>query len=346
MPQPTRIGIIGAGGIVKHRHLPGFRKIDGVEIVAVCNRSEESTNRFADENNIPHRFSDWRDLVHSPEVDAVVVGTWPYMHRDCSIETLKAGKPVFCQARMARNVEEAREMLAAQKESGQVAMLCPPPIGLKWDRVIKRLLAEKTIGKVLTIRVSMMGGDYLDHDAPIHWRQIREYSGNNVLTLGIMAEVIHRWFGKHKSAMAYAQTHVTARMDPATGEEREVDIPDAVWVNGEMESGALIQYSFSGLAHLAPKNCVEIYGCHGTIVYDFVEEKILTAQLGESSLKEMALSDDQSKVWEVELDFIRAVRGEAQPEPSFEDGVDYMEWVDAVTKSYRMGAKVTLPLGG
>ena len=30
MPQPIRIGIIGAGGIVKHRHLPGFRKIDGV----------------------------------------------------------------------------------------------------------------------------------------------------------------------------------------------------------------------------------------------------------------------------------------------------------------------------
>ncbi len=345
MPQPIRIGIIGAGGIVRQRHLPGFQQIEDVEIVAVCNRTEESTQRIADEYDIPHRISDWKELVHHPEVDAVLVGTWPYMHEECSIEALNAGKPVFCQARMARNSEEARRMLEAQKAAGKVAMLCPPPIGMKWDKVIKRLLAEKTIGKVLTIRVSMMGGDYLDHDAPIHWRQIREYSGNNILTLGIMAEVIHRWFGPHKSAMAYAQTHVTARMDPDTGEEREVDIPDAVWVNGEMANGALIQYSFSGLAHCAPKNCVEIYGCHGTIVYDFVEEKILTTQLGESALKEMALLDDESKVWEVENDFIRAVRGEGQPEPSFEDGLAYMEWVDAVTRSYQMGTKVHLPLG-
>src|SRR5687767_1407682 len=36
------IGIIGAGGIVKTRHLPGLRKIPGVEVVAVCNRTRES----------------------------------------------------------------------------------------------------------------------------------------------------------------------------------------------------------------------------------------------------------------------------------------------------------------
>ena len=346
MSKPIRIGIIGAGGIVKQRHLPGFREIEGVEVIAVCNRTPESTNQVAEEYGIPIRLSDWKELVHHPEVDAVVIGTWPYMHRDCSVETLRAGKPVFCQARMARNLTEAREMLAAQKESGQVAMLCPPPIGMKWDRVIRRLLAEKTIGKVLSIRVSMMGGDYLDHDAPLHWRQIREYSGNNVLTLGIMAEVIHRWFGLHRSAQAIAQTHVTSRPDRETGEERNVDLPDAVWVQGEMKNGAMIQYSLSGLAHCPPKNGVEIYGCHGTLVYDFVEEKILTAQLNESSLKELPLTDDESKVWEVERNFIRAVRGEIQPEPCFEDGVAYMEWVDAVTESYQTGTKISLPLGG
>lgn len=346
MTEEIRIGIIGAGGIVKHRHLPGFQKIDGVRVTTVCNRTMESTDKVAAEFGIPHRLADWREVVHHPEVDAVLVGTWPYMHRECSIEAMRAGKPVFCQARMARNLKEAREMRAVQKETGQVAMLCPPPHGMKWDRVIRRLLAEKTIGKVLTIRVNILGGDYLDHDAPIHWRQIREYSGNNILTLGIMAEVIHRWFGPHRFAHAVAQTHVTARMDPKTGKEREVDIPDAVWIHGETASGAVIQYSLSGLAHAAPNHSVEVYGCHGTIVYDLIAERVLTAQLGESGLKELALSDDECRGWEVEQDFIRAVRGEKAPEPSFEDGVAYMEWVEAVTQSYQTGQRIELPLGG
>ncbi|NIA20776.1 MAG: Gfo/Idh/MocA family oxidoreductase [Anaerolineaceae bacterium] len=55
--QRVRIGIVGAGGIVRHRHLPGLKKIPGVEVVAVVNRSEESGRRVAEEWGNP-RCSD------------------------------------------------------------------------------------------------------------------------------------------------------------------------------------------------------------------------------------------------------------------------------------------------
>src|SRR5919201_135379 len=113
MVEKLRIGIIGAGGIVKSRHLPALRAVEGVEVVAVCNRSRESGEEVAREWQIPEVMTDWRALVARPDLDAVLIGTWPYTHAEMSIAALEAGKHVFCQARMARNLAEARQMLAA-----------------------------------------------------------------------------------------------------------------------------------------------------------------------------------------------------------------------------------------
>ena len=50
-----RIGIIGAGGIVRQRHMPGLAKLADVEVVAVCNRHSTSTRQFADEFGVPRK---------------------------------------------------------------------------------------------------------------------------------------------------------------------------------------------------------------------------------------------------------------------------------------------------
>ncbi|HNT89427.1 MAG TPA: Gfo/Idh/MocA family oxidoreductase, partial [Candidatus Hydrogenedentes bacterium] len=123
--QQIRIGIVGLGGICRTRHVPGLRKIDGVEIVVVANRSRESGERAAREFDIPEVAESWRDVVAREDIDAVLIGTWPYMHREVSIAALNAGKHVFCQARMAMDYAEAREMRDAARRSSRVAMLCP-----------------------------------------------------------------------------------------------------------------------------------------------------------------------------------------------------------------------------
>lgn len=72
-----RIGIIGAGGNTRLMHLPGFQKIDGVEVTAVCNRTRESGQKVASEFGIPTVCNEWRELVARDDVDAICVGTWP-----------------------------------------------------------------------------------------------------------------------------------------------------------------------------------------------------------------------------------------------------------------------------
>src|SRR5438874_2562 len=78
--QRLRIGLIGAGGNTRLRHIPGLRELPDVEIVAVCNRRPASTAAVAKEYGIPRTFEHWQDLVALPDLDAVVIGTWPYLH--------------------------------------------------------------------------------------------------------------------------------------------------------------------------------------------------------------------------------------------------------------------------
>src|SRR4051812_31372429 len=79
MSRALRLALIGAGGNTRLRHIPGFRAIEGVEILAVCNRRPESTERVAREFAIPRRYEHWEQVIADSEVDAVVISTWPYL---------------------------------------------------------------------------------------------------------------------------------------------------------------------------------------------------------------------------------------------------------------------------
>src|SRR5438477_10716328 len=130
--QPLRIGLIGAGGNMRLRHIPGLRALPSVEIVAVCNSRPESTAAAAREFGIPQTFSRWEDLAADPTLDAIVIGTWPNLHCPITLAALAAGKHVLTEARMSLNAAEARAMLAAARAHPQLAcQIVPSPFGLK-----------------------------------------------------------------------------------------------------------------------------------------------------------------------------------------------------------------------
>ena len=60
--ETVRIGFVGAGANTTLRHIPGFKAIEGVELVSVANRSRASGQRIADEYGIPQVFDSWADL--------------------------------------------------------------------------------------------------------------------------------------------------------------------------------------------------------------------------------------------------------------------------------------------
>jgi predicted dehydrogenase len=90
-----RVGIIGAGQNTRKMHIPKLMQIPGVKIIEVANRSMESGKKVADEFGIPVVRSDWKEVVESQDIDAVVIGTWPYLHCPASCLALESGKHVL-----------------------------------------------------------------------------------------------------------------------------------------------------------------------------------------------------------------------------------------------------------
>ena len=89
-----RVGIIGAGGNTTSRHIPGLQAIEGVELLGVCNRRQESSQRVADEFGIPKTYRNWQEAIADADTNAIVIGSWPYMHCRATVAALAADKHV------------------------------------------------------------------------------------------------------------------------------------------------------------------------------------------------------------------------------------------------------------
>jgi predicted dehydrogenase len=328
--KTIRLGVIGAGGIVRSRHWEGWQKVPGLEVVAVANSTRESGERFCREVGIEARvFEDWPELVTWEGVDALWIGATPYLHKPCTQAALAAGKHVFCQARMAMNLAEAEEMQAAAlARPDLVTMLCPPPFGLAEDEWIKDLLAEGPVGRVFGLRLRSWSGGFLDANQAAHWRQRVEISGQNILTLGIFVEVLQRWFGE------VAKVRAQGGMVHAVRQGYDVRIPDWVEVGLEFASGVIAQCSFSGVHAGAPINDLMVEGTGGYLYLDF-DKGELWRQSAASEQSVRLLPSGALPPWRVEEDFFAAVRNPSgeRPHPDFADGVAYMRVMDAVHRS-------------
>src|SRR5262249_58211916 len=121
---------------------------------AGCNRRAESTAAVAREHNIPRTYERWQDLVADPEIDAVVIGTWPYLHCAITLAALEAGKHVLTEARMSINAAEARAMrAAARRHPGLVTQIVPSPYGLKGHNVMRELINGGFLGDLREVCV-------------------------------------------------------------------------------------------------------------------------------------------------------------------------------------------------
>jgi predicted dehydrogenase len=341
---PVRIGFVCAGGIARQRHLPSLRAIQAVELVAVANRSRASADTIASEWAFRTVCDDWREVVTSPEVDAVFIAAPPYLHCEATLAALDAGKHVFCQARMARDYAEARSMYERAQRSDRVTMLCPPPHALAGDYVVKRLLEENVLGQLQHISVRGLGTDYADPNAPLHWRQDAFISGYNTLALGMWIEVLHRWVGHFASISAQVAFHVPRRTRPGSVHAVEVRIADSLGIVGTMKNGAVAVLDVSGSTRFAGSPRIELFGSEGTLVYEIRGDHISLGRAGESDLRPVEITPEEQRHWTAEADFINAIRDGAPVTPDFEEGLRYMEVTEAIYRAARSGQTVHLPL--
>ena len=338
--QTIRVGFIGAGANTRRHHIPKLKAQPGVELVAVANRSKESGERVAKEFGIGRVDADWRAIVQANDIDAVCIGTWPYTHAEMTVAALGAGKHALCEARMAMNAAEGRRMLEASRRAPNlVAQLVPAPHTLEVDGTIQQLLAEGYVGDVLAVELRRPGSLRRSGGAaalaPGHRAERAQHPEHGHLVRGDVAlvragEAPHGDDGNRGAAAPGRERRLAGRAGAGSrGHPRRP------------RERRRAHLRFSGVTALAPSPEVWIFGSDGTLRLDADARRLYGGRRGASALAEIAIPEERRIGWRVEEEFVNAIRGnEKIRRTTFEDGVRYMEFTDAVTRSAASGQAV------
>ena len=196
MSDKLKVGIIGTG-IIGKSHVRGYQSMQNdVEIVAVADIDESEAQRVAQEYDIPHVFSDYRDLLKIDEIDSVDVCLPNFLHAPVTIAALEAGKHVYCEKPMAKTGPEAVAMYEAAQRTGKKLSVQMATVFAKETQIAKYLIKANALGNVYYVKTShyrRRGRPYVDGYATPHFVQKEKAGGGTLLDTAIynMARMVY-----------------------------------------------------------------------------------------------------------------------------------------------------------
>ncbi|HVF85172.1 MAG TPA: Gfo/Idh/MocA family oxidoreductase, partial [Abditibacteriaceae bacterium] len=122
LPQTIGVGIIGAGGIARGVHIPGYQKLENVKVVAVADPVEASRKTAIEEQGVEAGFADYNEMLERDDIQVISVTTPNFMHAEATIAALEAGKHVLCEKPLAMNSAEGEAMVEAARRTGNKLM--------------------------------------------------------------------------------------------------------------------------------------------------------------------------------------------------------------------------------
>jgi predicted dehydrogenase len=243
IPKSTLgVGIIGvnpAWGWAATAHIPALRALPNYEIRGLSSRSAESARAAGEAFGIKAVFPDYEQLVMQPDIDVVAVTVKVPHHRELVTAALAAGKAVYCEWPLGRDLDEAREMaaLAAKKEVRTV-------VGLQARQApaiefVQELLRDGYVGEVLStsmIGLSVLGGTLVQPNAYM----LDKTNGANVLTVafGHSLDTLNYVLGEFAELSAVSDLRRPLITIEGTGEQIVKTAPDQIAVIGTLKSGA------------------------------------------------------------------------------------------------------------
>ena len=139
--QKIRFGVVGTNFITDWV-IAGGREDERFELVAVCSRTNETAQAFAEKHNIPHTFTSLEEMAASPLIDAVYVASPNFAHAQQSILCMQHGKHVLCEKAFASNAQEARQMINTAHKYNVVLMEAMKPTLTPAFRAVQKAIAE------------------------------------------------------------------------------------------------------------------------------------------------------------------------------------------------------------
>jgi predicted dehydrogenase len=220
MPKPTLgVGILGVSpvrGWAATAHIPALRALPNYEIRALSAHSPESARAAGEAYGVSAVFSDHDQLLAQPGIDVIAVTVKVPHHRELVAAALAAGKAVYCEWPLGRDVEDARAMAALAAWHG-----VHTAVGLQARQapaiaLVQELLSDGYVGEVLSttmVGLSVPGNAVVQANAYM----LDKTNGANVLTiaLGHSLDTLNYLLGEFTALSAV--TDLRARSSPSTG---------------------------------------------------------------------------------------------------------------------------------
>lgn len=149
------VAIVGCG-FIANEHIPAWRKINRVRIVATCDINEEACRATARRWNIPRYYTDFSTLLEKEHPSAVSICTPPQTHTPLAVQAMKAGCHVLLEKPMAMTTKDATEMLRTQRDTGVTLSVVHNWLFQQAVLEANDLIRNDRVGKVMGIHVEAL----------------------------------------------------------------------------------------------------------------------------------------------------------------------------------------------
>ena len=353
-----------------YRQVRHFFDVDPVpRMRAICGRDEAGVREAAAKLGWEGYETDYHRLVTRDDIDLVDVSTPGDTHHAVVLAALTAGKHVFCEKPLANSLDEAREMVAAAKRAGVVAM-----INFNYRRVpavqfAKQLIDEGRLGEIRHWRAVYLQDWINDPQFPLVWRLRREVAGSGALgDIGAhIVDLSHFLVGQITEVIGTMETFIRERpveqtsgggagLAATAGQEMgQVTVDDSTTFLARFANGTTGTFEATRLAPGRRNyNSFEVNGSNGTIVFNL--ERLNELQVffaddppGLQGFRTINVTDPDHpySVWwpaghiigyehtfvHAVKDLLDGIKAGQTPPPTFEDGYRCQAVLDAVERS-------------
>src|SRR4051812_5437683 len=177
--RTIRWGIVGCGDVTEVKSGPAFQQASHSRLVAVMRRNGDLARDYAQRHGVPRWYDSAEALIDDPDVDAVYIATPPAFHKDYTLLSAQAGKPVYVEKPMALNFQECQQMIQVCQAAGVPLFVAYYRRALERFLKVKELHDAGAIGEPRFVNITLYQPVAQDELTPqtLPWRVIPELAG-------------------------------------------------------------------------------------------------------------------------------------------------------------------------
>ena len=331
-----KVGIVGTG--IGRLHANGYRKCPDVEIRAVCDIDEARARKAAEEYGVKDVYTDYREMMKDPEIDAVSVCTPNALHAPVAVAAFEAGKHVICEKPLATNARDGKAMVDAGKKAGKIFMMAFNNRFRGDTQLLKKCIEAGELGEIYYAKTGWlrrkgipgMGG----------WFTTKSMSGGGpLIDLGVHVLDLTLWLmGNPKPTYVVGSAY--AKFGPEIAERMggTYDVEDLATGLVKLENGATVFVEASWHSHIEREVIyTQLIGTKGGA--EFNPLRIYTDVNGNSA--DTVLQHPNVSGHEMEIvHFVECIRENKTPIATGEHGLHIQLILDALYESARTGKGV------